>query len=94
MGTLWTRRDPLPRFQSYLAAKGLLTTQKIEALEAEAKAEIQAAVGRFEEQMKICTDPLHMFEHHYDELTPTLRAQREELTRELALESEQEAIHG
>jgi pyruvate dehydrogenase E1 component alpha subunit len=89
----WTKRDPIPRFQRYLAQKDLLTEDKITALEAEVKAEIQAAVERFEAQAKELGNPLDLFNHAYAEMPPYLRQQREELARELA-EGTPEVQHG
>jgi pyruvate dehydrogenase E1 component alpha subunit len=91
---VWSRRDPLPRFQKYLVTKGLLSVETIAELEARAKQEIQVAIERFEQRMALHTDPLHMFQHHYAELTPTLEAQREELVLELENESAMESTHG
>ncbi len=80
----WSQRDPIPRFQGYLVGKGLLAEEGIEAIEAEVKAEIQAAVERAEQQMKELGDPLDMFNHAYEEMPPHLAEQREELARELS----------
>lgn len=89
----WRKRDPIQRFQKYLKIKGLLSDQKIEDLEAQVKAEIQLAVEHAEELMKKYSDPLHMFEHAYEEMPPQLKEQREELERELA-ELPKEEAHG
>jgi pyruvate dehydrogenase E1 component alpha subunit len=83
---VWLKRDPIPRFQQYLLRKEVLTPEKMEAIEAEVKAEIQAAVDAAEARMKQGADPLHMFEHVYAELPPGLCEQREELCRELEME--------
>ncbi len=80
----WKNRDPLPRFRKYLADRGLLDEDKIAKLESEVKDEIQNAVDRAEAFMKKHPDPLFMFENIYAELTPDLRAQRDELAREPA----------
>ena len=77
----------------YLTDKGLLSTDKIEALEEEIKNEIQEAVDRAEQHMNEFTEPLVMFDHAYAELTPTLMEQREELSQELAAD-QKEATHG
>jgi pyruvate dehydrogenase E1 component alpha subunit len=84
----WKKRDPIARFQKYLTDQGLLTEDKIDALEEEIKAEIQAAVERAEQKMSGLGDPLDMFEHAYAETTPTLEEQREELVQELAAAGE------
>jgi pyruvate dehydrogenase E1 component alpha subunit len=83
---LWLKRDPIVRFQQYLLQKEILTPKKMDAIEAEVKAEIQAAVDAAEARMKQGADPLHMFEHVYAEMPPILREHREELRRELELE--------
>ena len=88
----WEKRDPIPRFEKYLRAKGLLSDQKVEALETEVKDEIQKAVDQAEEQMKRYTDPLYMFEHVYAELPRYLQEQREELAKELS--EKEEKGHG
>jgi pyruvate dehydrogenase E1 component alpha subunit len=89
----WEKKDPLPRFQKYLIAKGMLSDEKIEELESEIKAEIQEAVEKTEGRMETLGDPLDMFEHAYAEMPPNLQEQREELTRELA-ENREEENHG
>jgi hypothetical protein len=38
--------------------------------------------------MAAFTDPLHIFDHHYEELPPELIEQREELIRELRDDAE------
>jgi pyruvate dehydrogenase E1 component alpha subunit len=80
----WRRKDPLARFQLYLKAKGLLSDADVTAEEERVAAEIQAAVDRAEEQMKLLGDPLHMFEHAYAEMPPYLKEQRDEVARGLA----------
>ncbi len=80
---VWMKKEPLVRFQNYLLEKGLLTTERIQALEDEIKVEIQAAVDRAEQQMKMPVDPLHMFEHAYAEMPSNLLEQMEEVRREL-----------
>ena len=89
----WKKRDPLPRYQKYLTDKGLLSEEKIEAIEAEIQAEIQAAVDRAEEQMSKLGDPVDMFDHAYAEMPPHLTEQREELIQDLAA-SREEGNHG
>jgi len=80
----WRRRDPIPRFQSYLAAKGLLSPEAVKAEEEAIAAEIQAAVDRAEEQMKRLGDPLLMFEHAYAEMPDYLKEQRADFLRFMA----------
>lgn len=89
----WRKKDPLPRFQTYLKEKKLLSDESIEQLEAEIKDEIQSAVDRAENLIQTYTDPLDMFNHTYAELPLNLAAQKEELARELA-EMQKEEVHG
>jgi len=89
----WRRRDPLPRFQKYLAGKGLLSEEGVRAAEEEVAREIQQAVERAEEAMKALGDPLDLFEHLWAEMPPTLREQREELIAALAARGGEET-HG
>jgi pyruvate dehydrogenase E1 component alpha subunit len=72
----------LPRFRRYLEAKGVLDAAGEMALEAEIDAEIRTAVERAEARMQ--ANLLDGFDHVYAEPTAELRAQREELERELA----------
>jgi pyruvate dehydrogenase E1 component alpha subunit len=80
---LWKKKDPLPRYQNYLLKKNILTESDIVDLEEEIKREIQAAIDQAEKQMKELGDPIEMFDHMYAELSPSLQAQKDELTREL-----------
>ena len=89
----WKKRDPITRFQNYLMDKGTLTEDKNAGLDAELADEIQSAIDRAEEQMKILGDPLDMFEHAYAEMPPDLKAQKEALARELS-EKGKEGNHG
>lgn len=89
----WLKRDPLVRFQKYLVDRGLLDQAKIDQIEEEVKADIQAAVDRAEQQMAAALDPLDMFNHMYADLPPVLLEQRQELEVELAAGRE-EASHG
>jgi pyruvate dehydrogenase E1 component alpha subunit len=86
----WKKRDPITRFQKYLMDQGVLAQEKVDSLEEEIKAEIQAAVERAEQRTSDLGDPLDMFEHVYAEATPTLQEQREELGQELAAAGEVE----
>jgi pyruvate dehydrogenase E1 component alpha subunit len=89
----WMERDPITRFQKYLNGKGFLTDEAIEELEAEIDKELQEVVKRTEERMKELGDPVDMFDHHFAELPPSLKEQREEMIREWSLDKE-EATHG
>ena len=84
----WRLKDPLTRFQKYLAGKGLLSEEQVRGEEERVGTEIQAGVDRAEEQMKHLTDPLLMFEHAYAEMPPYLKEQREEFIRSRAAAQE------
>jgi pyruvate dehydrogenase E1 component alpha subunit len=88
----WRRKDPIPRFQGYLTAKGLLSEEAVKAEEAAIAAEIQAAVERAEEEMKKLGDPLLMFEHAYAEMPDYLKEQRADFIRLMA-EARKEGTH-
>lgn len=89
----WAKRDPLPRFQHYLAKKGLLDDGQLVALEEELRGEIQAGVERAERLMQELGNPLDIFTHMSAELFPGLQEQRDELARDLAA-VKTEAAHG
>jgi len=79
----WVKRDPIARFQKYLAEKGLLSPEKIAALEEDVKSEIHAAEERWVRFTEKAPDPLDMFDHAFAELPAHLLEQSEELRREL-----------
>jgi pyruvate dehydrogenase E1 component alpha subunit len=78
----WEAKEPLPRFRRYLAAKGLVDDALHGELEAEADAEVRAAIERAEGRMREA-QPLDMFDHVYADVPAEVRAQREEFIREL-----------
>ena len=83
------KKDPITRFQKYLADKGLLDESKMAQVEEEIESELKEVVERAEAQMKeLENEPMIMFEHLYAELPPHLQEQREELARELAQKEE------
>jgi pyruvate dehydrogenase E1 component alpha subunit len=85
----WEKRDPIPRFQTYLKKKDLLSDDEIEQIESEIKDEIQEAVDSAENRMKELEDEeLTMFDHMYAEMPPYLQEQRKELEQELRAASE------
>ncbi|MGW8195027.1 MAG: pyruvate dehydrogenase (acetyl-transferring) E1 component subunit alpha [Desulforhopalus sp.] len=90
---VWEKRDPLPRYRSYLERKKILTAEKFDKLENEVQQEIQLAVDSAERNMATLGDPLDMFDHLYDQMPQHLQKQKEELRRELA-ESDGESDHG
>lgn len=79
----WKARDPIIRFQKYLAGKGYLAQAEIDSLEEAVRAEIKAAEDRWAQMTATPPEPLDMFDHAYADLPPHLLEQREELRREL-----------
>lgn len=80
----WEKLDPIPRFQKYLIKRGMLNQKRIDKIEADALAEVAAAVDRFEASRDV--DPLDCFDHVYAELPEELIRQRDEF--EAALQRE------
>ncbi len=75
----WKKRDPIRRFQKYLAHKGLLDEGAIEAQEEAVKNRVDDAVRAFETRAKeLAGDAQSMFDHLYAELPPYLAEQRDE----------------
>ena len=89
----WQQRDPLPRYQAYLTNKGMLSPEKLEAIESQVADEIQGAVDRAEARVKELGDPMDMFEHTYADLPVSLKEQRNAFARELD-QGSQEVDHG
>jgi pyruvate dehydrogenase E1 component alpha subunit len=77
----WVKRDPITRFQKYLTDKGLMSQDKIDALEGEIKAEMSNVEQRWEDEMKKIGDPMDMFNHLYEEVPSYLREQKDELKK-------------
>ncbi|MFZ6028654.1 MAG: pyruvate dehydrogenase (acetyl-transferring) E1 component subunit alpha [Chloroflexota bacterium] len=87
----WEKRDPLPRFRSYLKGKGLLSDEKIEAVEKDVRKEIDTTVEQAEARMnELQNEALSMFDHIYAELPPYLAEQRRSLEEALAAEKNAE----
>jgi pyruvate dehydrogenase E1 component alpha subunit len=74
----WRKKDPIARFQTYLANRHILSDELLSELEAGVREDIQTAVDRAEEQMRTLGDPLEMFDHAYAEMPPYLKQQRDQ----------------
>jgi len=85
----WEKRDPIPRFASYLKGKGLLADDVVAGLEEDIAREIQKAVDDAEQFMQGEADPADMFNHIFAELPPDIGKQREEMMRCLSLSQEE-----
>lgn len=80
----WEKRDPIVRFEKYLRGRNLLTDAGVEEMDEDVRNEVREAEERWLEQIGKGVDPLDMFDHAYAEMSPSLRAQKEELERELS----------
>jgi len=83
---LWWGREPLIRFQKYLADKGLWDDAKEEALREELRAEVDDAVKDFESTKPWAADV--PFEHVHGEKHPTIERQHQEFLRNLKEEAD------
>lgn len=73
----WAQRDPIDRFQKYLAQKDLWDEAFEEEVRTQSREAINAAIKRAEEFGKPSVES--MFEDVFMNLTPQLRAQRDDL---------------
>jgi pyruvate dehydrogenase E1 component alpha subunit len=73
----WEAKEPLPRFRRYLEARGLLDAATHDGLEAEAEAEVRAAIERAEARMAEAR-PEAMFDVVYAAPTAEVEAARRE----------------
>ncbi|PSQ18756.1 pyruvate dehydrogenase (acetyl-transferring) E1 component subunit alpha [Halobacteriales archaeon QS_8_69_26] len=73
----WERKDPVPRFESFLLETGRLDGEDRDALQDEVEGRIDDAVDRAE--AAAAGDPDEIFEHTYADLPPRLREQRDYL---------------
>lgn len=73
----WAERDPIERFQKYLAGKDLLSEDDVQTIEEEIGAEIEDAWETVKAEIDELGDPLVMFDHVYAELPPNMAESRE-----------------
>jgi len=71
----WWAKDPLPRMRAYLEKRGIWGEAREEQLQDDVKAEIDAAVARFEAQLEVA--PEAPFDHVYGTTHPNIEQQRE-----------------
>ncbi|MBS1997356.1 MAG: pyruvate dehydrogenase (acetyl-transferring) E1 component subunit alpha, partial [Cyanobacteria bacterium SZAS LIN-2] len=83
---LWTGREPLARFKTYLGKKGVYSEKEFAELEEELDTIIKASVKKAEElaQSEELGNPLSMFDYLYNDIPPYLQEQRDELKNHLA----------
>jgi pyruvate dehydrogenase E1 component alpha subunit len=82
----WWQNEPLVRFRKYLAGKKLWNDKKEEALLAEVRAEVDAAVKEFEQTAPWPAD--RPFDHAFAEPPAYLERQRQEFLASLKEESD------
>jgi pyruvate dehydrogenase E1 component alpha subunit len=80
----WEKRDPLVRFTKYLKDKGVLDDESIAGIEEDIRADIKAAVERYESYANV--DPCLCFRHLFAELPAELQAQHAEFSAALRAE--------
>lgn len=82
----WERRDPIPRFRTYLIRKGLMSEQDHDVWVEEAREEVAEAVQRFEEMAD--GDPVDMFDFCTEERPPYLEQQRNEFLHGIVIDAD------
>ncbi len=80
-------RDPLPRFRKYLERRGIWNDERQAALEAEVKAEEDAAVAEFERRTEFKPDA--PFDHVFGTRHAVIEDQRAEFLAQVRARSEQ-----
>ncbi|WP_238055068.1 pyruvate dehydrogenase (acetyl-transferring) E1 component subunit alpha [Candidatus Phytoplasma ziziphi] len=73
----WKLKDPIMRFQKYLLNKKILTQDMIEEIEKETEkyvSEVHEKIMSYGSKV----EPIEIFEHIYDEMTPQLKEQYSE----------------
>lgn len=73
----WEERDPLPRFQKYLAEREIISEDDVETMEAEIKEMIDQSWPDAEALIDDLDGPEVMFDYVYTERPPYLEAQRQ-----------------
>jgi pyruvate dehydrogenase E1 component alpha subunit len=71
----WRRLDPIPRFESYLRARGLLDDDRVAEVEESVETEVAAAVDAAESTPR--PEPAEMFAHVRERTPPRVRSQAE-----------------
>ena len=79
------KREPIPRFRKYIEKKGIWDVKKQEALEQEAKAEVDATVTEFE--AKTDFDPAILFDHVFGTKHDEIEEQRAQFLANAAKEA-------
>ncbi len=85
----WRKKDPIPRFRTYLAEKGIWNGEKEEALRGEIKKILDEEVRAFEAQKDFKPDA--PFDHVFGTPHPWIEAQRAEFLAELEKERSENA---
>jgi len=80
----WEKLDPIPRYQKYLAKRGILDDKLTAEIEKDVLADVAGAVERYEAGRDV--DPLDCFKYMLAELPPELETQRKEFQAALKRE--------
>ena len=73
----WRRRDPIPRYETFLRDTGRLNDERVAAIETEVEETVAEAIERAEETRRDRVEA--MFDHVYADLPPALADQRDRL---------------
>jgi pyruvate dehydrogenase E1 component alpha subunit len=85
----WREKEPLPRFRNYLEKKKIWDAKREEALLAEIKEQIDAAVANFESRSDM--PPEVLFDHVFGTRHAEIDAQRAEFLEQLKLDQDSES---
>ena len=81
---MWrTQRDPVTRMRKFLEAKRLWSDEQEQKLQAEVKAQVAQAME--EAEKSAAPDPMSVLDYAYEQLTPHLEWERQELAAELGV---------
>jgi pyruvate dehydrogenase E1 component alpha subunit len=87
----WQRRDPVPRFESFLLETGRLDDEGVTAIHDAVEADVSAAIDRAENADR--PDPIGMFEHTFESM-PDRLAEQADLLRDLRERHGDDALAG
>lgn len=73
----WKDKDPIDRFKRHLKDQGLLDDDALKDIDEDIGAEVKKAWKKAEKRIETFDDDTVIFNHVYAELTPALKAQRE-----------------
>lgn len=77
----WKARDPIERFEKFLAGRGLIDGETIQRVAAECEQEVLDGRDRF--RARAHSNPREVFDYMYDKLPPWLERQKQEYLAKL-----------